>query len=265
MAIQPSQFDGPAGLQANDMSVHPVLAVIPARGGSRGLPGKNIATLAGLPLIAHSIRLSNLCSEIVRCLVSTDSDEIAAVARDYGGEVPFLRPAELARDDTPMWPVIRHALTEMEARDRVRYGSVLLLAPTSPGRLPEDVSNAIRLLEEDSSAVGVVAASKPSFNPRWVCIDVAGDGYMRQSFPDGNNYVRRQDVPAVYRINGALYLWRRDHIATSEAPCYFTASHRILEIPESRAIDIDSLHDLRLADLILREGLVRFPWLGTSA
>src|SRR5580704_14416569 len=128
------------------MSVHPVLAVIPARGGSRGLPNKNIATLAGLPLIAHSIRLSQLCAEITSCIVSTDSNEIAAVARDYGAEIPFLRPAELAQDDTPMWPVIRHALVEMEKRERLQYGSVLLLSPTSPGRLPEDVSSAIHLL-----------------------------------------------------------------------------------------------------------------------
>ena len=243
------------------MSVYPVLAVIPARGGSRGLPNKNIAILAGLPLIAHSIRLSKLCTEITSCIVSTDSNEIAAVARDYGAEVPFLRPAVLAQDDTPMWPVIRHALVEMEKRERLQYGSVLLLAPTSPGRLPEDVSRAIHLLEEDTSAVGVVAASRPSFNPRWVCIDLAADGYMRQSFPDGNDYVRRQDVPTVYRINGALYLWRRDHVAASETPCYFTAPHRMLEIPESRAVDIDSQQDLKLGEFMLRDGMIHFPWL----
>lgn len=243
------------------MSVRPVLAVIPARGGSRGLPGKNILPLAGLPLIAHSIRLSKLCGEIAKCIVSTDSEEIAAVARDHGAEVPFLRPAALARDDTPMWPVLQHALGEMEARDGVRYGSVLLLSPASPGRLPEDVSDAIRMLDDDASAVGVVAASKPPFNPRWVCVDIAADGYMRQSFPDGSNYIRRQDVPEVYRINGALYLWRRDHVASCERPQYFEVPHRMLEIPESRAIDIDSEADMRLAELMLREGLVRLPWL----
>jgi CMP-N,N'-diacetyllegionaminic acid synthase len=247
------------------VSIYPVLAVVPARGGSRGLPHKNIAVLAGLPLIAHSIRLSKLCAEIAKCVISTDSHRIAAVARDCSGDVPFLRPAALARDDTPMWPVLRHALAEMEIRDGVRYGSVLLLSPTSPGRLPEDVTNAVRMLNDDSQAVGVVAASKPPFNPRWVCIDMAADGYMRQSFPDGHNYIRRQDVPPVYRINGALYLWRRDHLASSETPQYFDAPHRMLEIPESRAIDIDSLNDLRLAELMLREGLVRFPWLERGA
>jgi CMP-N,N'-diacetyllegionaminic acid synthase len=238
-----------------------MLAIIPCRGGSKSFPGKNIAPLAGLPLIAHSIRLSELCGEIARCIVSTDNEEIAAVARDCGAEVPFLRPAALAADDAPMWPVLRHALAEMESRDHCRFGSVLLLSPTSPARLPEDISNATRLLDEDGDAVGVVAASKPSFNPRWTCIDVAADGYMRQSFPDGQSYVRRQDVPSVYRINGCLYLWRRSHVADSETPRYFDLPHRMLEIPEIRAIDIDSQQDLKLAELMLRAGMIHFPWL----
>jgi CMP-N,N'-diacetyllegionaminic acid synthase len=243
------------------MSIQPVLAVIPCRGGSKGLPGKNTRPLAGLPLLAHSIRLSKLCPEIAKCVVSTDSEEIASIAREHEGEVPFLRPASIAADDTPMWPVLQHALAEMDFRDHRRYESVLLLSPTSPGRLPEDVSNAMQLLEEDRHAVGVVAASKPSFNPRWVCIDIAADGYMRHSFPDGKTYIRRQDVPDVYRINGCLYVWRRDHVATSEGPRYFDRPHRMLEIPEIRAIDIDNLQDLRLAELMLHEGLIRFPWL----
>lgn len=109
--------------------------------------------------------------------------------------------------------------------------------------------------------MGIMAASRPSFNPRWLCIDIAADGYMHQSFSDGNTYVRRQDVPVVYRINGTLYLWRRDHVAHAKAPGYFDKPHRMLEVPESRAIDIDSPHDLLMAEIFLREGLVRLPWL----
>lgn len=243
------------------MSTRPVLAVIPARGGSKGLPGKNILPLAGLPLIAHSILFSKICAEIADYVVSTDSEEIVAVARQYGAEVPFLRPPELATDNTPLWPVLQHALAKMESRKHRRYESVLLFSPTNPARLPEDVSNAIELLDKDKHAVGVITASQPSFNPRWVCVDIAADGYMRQSFPDGSVYIRRQDVPAVYRINGALYLWRRDHVAASEAPRYFDMPHRMLEIPEVRAVDIDGLNDFRLAELMLRDGMIRFPWL----
>jgi CMP-N,N'-diacetyllegionaminic acid synthase len=160
-----------------------------------------------------------------------------------------------------MWPVLQHALTAMESQDRYRYGSVLLLFPTSPARLPEDVSMAMQLLEQDSHEVGVVAACKPP-STRDGPASTLRRSYMRQSFPDGNVYTKRQDVPAaVYHINGALYLWRRDHVADSEAPLYFDMPHRMLEIPEGRAIDIDSPRDFRLAELMLRDGMVRFPWL----
>ena len=243
------------------MSIGPMLAVIPARGGSKGLPKKNLQLLAGLPLIAHAIRFAALCGEIARCVVSTDSAEIASVAREHGASAPFIRPSALAADDTPMWPVLQHALEQVELLDQCRYGSVLLLSPASPARLPEDISKATELLESDARAVGVISVSRPPFNPRWVCVDIASYGYMRQSFPDGMSYVRRQDVPAIYRINGSVYLWRRDHVATAKEPGYFDVPHRVLEVPEARSIDIDTIHDLRLADLMLRERLIEFPWL----
>src|SRR5262249_10695504 len=134
------------------------LAVIPARGGSKGVPGKNIRTLSSLPLIAHSLRLAALCPEIDRTVVSTDSDAIAEVARAEGGDVPFLRPAALARDETPMLPVLRHALDALDPHSEI-YTRLLLLDPTSPGRLPEDVARAHVLLAAESDADGVVAVS----------------------------------------------------------------------------------------------------------
>src|SRR4051812_27480707 len=103
-----------------------VLAVIPARGGSSGLPGKNIRSFAGLPLIAHSIRCAAMCPRITRTIVSTDSEEIAAVARAHGGDAPFLRPAELAGGDTPMWPVLKHALEQVELDERQPYDFLAL-------------------------------------------------------------------------------------------------------------------------------------------
>ena len=121
-----------------------VLAVIPARGGSKGLPGKNIRSFAGLPLIAHSILFAKMCPEIDRCIVSTDSSEIAEVARRYDADVPFLRPSDLAQDDTPMWPVIHHALDYVEESGGVKYELVILLDPTSPGREPADVAETVR-------------------------------------------------------------------------------------------------------------------------
>ena len=238
-----------------------MLAVIPCRGGSKGLPDKNSRSLAGLPLLAHSIMFANLCPEIAQCIVSTDSEGIAAVARAHGGVVPFLRPSELARDDTPMWPVLQHALKEMERQNACTYGSLLLLDPTSPGRLPDDLQKAIQILEENSTCVGVITASEPHFNPRWVCVELQPNGHIRQSFSNAETYTRRQDVPVVYRINGSLYIWRRDHVANSDAPNLYTQPHRMVNIPEDRAIHIDQIQDFNLAELLIREGLVRLPWL----
>lgn len=240
--------------------VLPILAIIPARGGSKGLPGKNIRPLGGLPLIAHSIRLAKMCPEISRTIVTTDSEEIAAVAREYGADVPFLRPAELAQDETPMWPVLRHALSAVEAAEGRRYGGVLLLDPTSPGRVPADVAQAVAALQADANAMGVIAVSEPHFNPRWVCVETATDGYMRQSFPDTKVYTRRQDVPPTYRINGCLYLWRRNHLADSAEMRLYELPHRMVVIPEERAVHIDELHDFRIAEILVREKLIRFPW-----
>jgi N-acylneuraminate cytidylyltransferase len=245
------------------LSLRPLLAVIPARGGSKGLPGKNIRPLAGLPLIAHSIRLAERCPEIDQCIISTDSEEIAAVARADGGKVPFLRPATLAQDDTPMWTVLQHALREMERRDNRRFESLLLLQPTAPCRLPEDVSRAMEMLDADSAAAGVVAVSEPTFNPRWVCVEESG-GHMKRLVPESANYTRRQDVPPVYRINGLLYLWRRDQVVHSLAPRYFEEPYRMLVVPEIRAGDIDTAQDLAMMELLLREGLIQLPWLEPS-
>ena len=243
------------------MTLRPLLAVIPARSGSKGFPGKNICLLAGLPLIAHSIRLSGLCPEIDQCIVSTDSEEIALVSRMHGAEVPFLRPTNLAMDNTPMWVVLQHALRQSECFFNKRFESVLLLQPTAPCRIPEDVARAVEILDSDPGAVGVVAVSEPSFNPRWVCVEDSGGGYLQQLIPATSSFVRRQDVPVTYRINGLLYLWRRDHLLQSSAPKYYEMPHRMLIVPEIRSADVDVAQDLAVIELLLREGLVSLPWL----
>jgi CMP-N,N'-diacetyllegionaminic acid synthase len=244
------------------MTPHPLLAIIPARGGSKGLPGKNIRQLAGLPLIAHSILFSKLCPAIDRCVVSTDSEEIAEVARAHGGEVSFMRPAELARDETPSLFAMQHAVGEMETREERRFESVLLLQPTSPARQPEDLSRAISMLEQDSRSVGVVAVSVPGFNPRYVCLEEK-DGYAVRAFPQDKTYSRRQEVPLVYRINGLLYLWRRDYLMQASKENLFAGPHRMLIIPRERAVDIDDLYDFQVAEFLVREGIVNLLWLNS--
>jgi CMP-N,N'-diacetyllegionaminic acid synthase len=240
------------------MSSHSTIAIIPARGGSKGLPGKNVRLLGGLPLIAHSIRFAHLCAGIERCIISTDSEEIAKIARDASGEVPFLRPPELAEDSTPMLPVLQHAVREMELLEGKRFELVILLQPTSPFRLREDVSRALQLIDQDREAAGVVAVSTPAFNPRVVCVEQK-DGYLQWAF-DRKMYTRRQEAEPVYRINGMLYVWRRDHLMRCSADQLYSAPHRILVVPEERALDIDTLHDFQVGEALLQAGMLQLPW-----
>jgi N-acylneuraminate cytidylyltransferase len=197
----------------------PCLAVIPARGGSKGLPGKNVRPLAGLPLLAHSVRCAERVARVRRTIVSTDSEEIAEVARRAGAEVPFLRPAELA---------------------------------------PEDVERAFAMLDGDAGADGVVACSRPHFNPLYVGVVEKG-GYVAPAF-EGAVHLRRQDAPQFFRINGALYLWRRAFVVRT-GPAWIQGRHRLLEIPELRAFSIDDAQDMAMAELAVGSGMVRLPWL----
>lgn len=236
-----------------------ILAVIPARGGSKGLPGKNIRPLRGVPLIGHSILLAQRCPEIDRVVVTTDAESIASVARGFGAEV-IDRPASLARDDSPMWPVIRHALETVEAAGGGPFDVVLLLDPTSPGRLPEDVTAALEALEATPDADGVIGVSQPPFNPIWHCV-VRRDGWMENLIDAGATYSRRQDVPPVYRINASLYLWRAAFVRREVTDWRTAGRYLMHEIPEVRAIHIDEPEDFAHADLLIREGLVTLPWL----
>jgi N-acylneuraminate cytidylyltransferase len=233
-----------------------VLAVIPARGGSKGLPGKNIRSFAGRPLIAHSIALAARSPEITRCVVSTDSDEIAMVAKAHSGDVPFMRPAELATDDAPMMPVLRHALGAVEASEDAEYDYVILLDPTSPFRTCADVRQALELLASRDDLDGVVACSKPTFNPFWVGVVEGDRGLLRPAFDTTAKYVRRQDVPRFLRVNGALYVWRRAFIR-SAPEAWMEGRHAPLVIDELRATSIDTLEEFLIAELLVTNGLVR--------
>ncbi len=237
-----------------------VLAIIPARGGSKGLPGKNIRPFLGKPLIAHSILFAKMCPEIDRLIVSTDSPEIAAVARQFGAEVPFTRPVELAKDDTPMMPVLAHALAEVELRGGVEYTFVVLLDPTSPAREPKDVRDSLQKLNDHKDADGIVSISQPDFNPVWNCV-VEREGWMEDLVSDASRFARRQDAPKVYRINGALYIWRAAFIRRNEPSWRENGRHLVCEIPESRAMSIDTLDEFRRAEVLVQAGLIQFPWM----
>jgi len=237
-----------------------LLAVIPARGGSKGLPGKNIRPFMGLPLMAHSIRFAGMCPEIDRCIVSTDSPQVAEVARRFGADVPFVRPPELAQDETPLWPVLRHALEEVERQEGQPYDALLLLDPTSPGREPSDVSGALRRLEAAPEADGIIGVSQPHFNPVWNCV-VERNGWLAELFDDGRQIARRQEAPTVFRIHGGLYIWRTRFVRTEKRSWRGTGRSLLYETPESRSMSIDTAEEFAQAECLVKGGLITFPWL----
>lgn len=226
-----------------------VVAIIPARSGSKGLPGKNLRRVGGLPLIAHAILLARSSREVERCVVSTDSEAIAEVARRYGAEVPFLRPAELAQDDTPGEEPVIHAVCWLAEHDHYCPGYVLLLQPTSPLRALEDITAAIHLARcKRADGVVSVACAKP--HPYWTKV-VADDGRVKSFLhANGAGLTRRQALPPVYAVNGAIYLAKRQVLL--ERRTWYTDKTYAYVMPPERSLDIDSAWDLHLADLVLR-------------
>jgi CMP-N,N'-diacetyllegionaminic acid synthase len=219
-----------------------VLALIPARGGSKGIYRKNIKLLGGRPLIDWSIRAAKESSCIDRLIVSTDDLEIAEVAEKCGAEVPFLRPAELATDETPGIAPVLHALQYFPD-----YEWVLLLQPTSPFRKREDIDGIFRFCKERSasSAVSVCEVSKHPY----LMYKIDDSMRIHPFIPDRPDIPRRQDFPLVHAINGALYLVRtnwfllRETLVDSETLGY--------EMPTERSLDLDTLFDWKIAEGLL--------------
>jgi CMP-N,N'-diacetyllegionaminic acid synthase len=231
------------------VNVHspPILALVVARGGSRSIPRKNLVPLAGKPLIAWTIEAARQVPATSRVVVSTDDDEIAAAARTFGAETPFSRPRELALDSTPTMPVVLHALGWLEEHEGYSPERVLLLQPTSPLRAAEDIAGAIALAAE-RDADSVVSVTPATHHPH-LLRRITTEGWLEDlaAHPPVD---RRQDLDAVYALNGAIYLARREHLVRHRS-FYATRTHAFV-MPQERSIDVDTPWDLELCDLILR-------------
>lgn len=183
-----------------------VLGLIPARGGSKGIPGKNVRPLGGRPLLAWTAEAALASRRLSRVVLSTDDEEIAEAGRRCGLDVPFLRPAELARDDTPTLPVVRHALESLEDE----LDAVCLLQPTSPFRRAEDIDACIAMLEErELDAVVSVLPVPHEHNPHWVYFE-DGAGLLRLATGEEQPIPRRQELPPAFHRDGSIYVTRRD-------------------------------------------------------
>lgn len=215
-------------------------ALIPARGGSKGIPRKNIRVMGGKPLIAWTIEAAHAARGIDSVVVSTEDAEIAEVARQWGAEVPFLRPAELATDETPGIDPVLHAIGMLPQHD-----AVVLLQPTSPLRSTADIEAVLALAA--TGAPSVVSLCAPDTHPNLMySIDHAGR--LNPLLPDAPA-TRRQDLPPVYGLNGAIYFARTAWVATRRT--FIGAETLGYVMPGERSIDIDGPLDWKLAEILL--------------
>jgi len=223
-----------------------VFGVIPARGGSKGLPGKNLKPLGGVPLIGWSIRAARECRSLDRVVVSTEDQAIASAAAALGAEVPFARPAELARDESPIVDVLRHAVLWLEKERGSRPDVVVLLQPTSPLREPRDIDETVRLVVEGGadSAQTVTEDRRHPFH-RYLL----ENGKMVPLLKESERLSRRQDAPPVYLPTGSVYAVRGEVLMRDGA--LKGADHRALVRDFRVSVDVDDEFDLRLAAWLL--------------
>jgi N,N'-diacetyl-8-epilegionaminate cytidylyltransferase len=225
-------------------------AFIFARGGSKGVPGKNIKLLAGKPLIAYAIETALATERFESVIVSTDSEEIAAISRKFGAATPFLRPGELASDTAPEWSAWRHAIQFVQDN----YGAFdifVSLPTTSPFRNVSDVRNCMSLLEENSETDIVLTGRRAERSPYFNMVRLDEKSFARLVIEPENNLVRRQDAPRVFDLTTVAYASRPYFIL--HADNVWAGKVRMAVIPEERAMDIDTNHDFFLAECIARE------------
>jgi CMP-N,N'-diacetyllegionaminic acid synthase len=232
-----------------------VLGVVTARGGSKGIPGKNLKLLHGKPLIAYTIDAARQSGVFDRLILSTDDAAIADAARALGCDVPFMRPADLARDETPHLPVLQHAVAWLEEHEAYRSDLVMILQPTSPIRQPHHIREAVHLIEDAGadSVVSVTAVSAHNHPMRM--LRVAADGAATlfvTGEPVRRRINRRQDLPEAWTMNGAIYLFRRSVLFDAE-PSLYGARTAAYVMPPVDSISIDDPDDWAEAERTLAQ------------
>ena len=221
-----------------------ILAIIPARGGSKGVSRKNIRNVAGKPLLAWTIVEATKSKYIDRVILSSEDSEIIRVAEEWGCEVPFVRPIELAQDDTPGIEPVIHAIQSLQD-----YDYVVLLQPTSPLRTYTDIDACLELCIKSQSS-SCVSVTEPDKSPYWM-FKLTSDKKLRPLIESGELACRRQDLQKVYAVNGAVYV----------SDCTYLLKEKSLigndtiayEMPRERSLDIDTEFDLKICEIIMRE------------
>jgi CMP-N,N'-diacetyllegionaminic acid synthase len=226
-----------------------ILGVIPARGGSKGVPQKNIRPVLGKPLVAYAIECGLKCPSIDHLIVSTDSDEIANIGRRFGADVPFMRPVELAEDTVPMLPVLQHAVQAAESYYGRMVRALVLLDPTGPLRTMDDIEGSLKILMDsacDAVISGNIAHRSPYFN-----MVTEQEGYIRLVIPNPEPIGRRQDSPPVYDLNTVVWVYSRR--ALMEEKSRVPRRSLLYLVPSERAIDIDTELDFKILEFLMSQ------------
>lgn len=220
-----------------------ILAIIPARGGSKGVPRKNIRVVAGKPLMAWTIEEALKSKYIDRIIVSTDDDEIAATAKEWGAEVPFMRPAALSTDNAPGIEPVIHAINMLP-----QYEYVIVLQPTSPLRTVDDIDGSIELCFA-KRAKCCVSVVEPDKSPYWM-LTLGKNGKVLPLFPNQTFVSRRQDLPAVYALNGAIYIAKSEYILRSKT--FIDVDMALYIMTKDVSVDIDTEYDLLTVEHLMK-------------
>lgn len=225
------------------------VALICARGGSKGLPGKNIKLLGGIPLISWSIRMAKNVKQISKVIVSTDSSEIAKIALNEGADVPFIRPKELSQDNSPEWLVWRHTLDYLK---KIEYdlSGLIVLPPTSPLRNIKDIVKCTSTFEEGNCDL-VITTTDSHRSPYFNMVTIDDENYSSLVIPPKKAIFRRQDSPVVFDITTVAYVVKPEFVYKSNI--MWNGKVRSVHIPPERAVDIDTNLDFKFAEYLIAE------------
>lgn len=226
------------------------LCSICARGGSKGVPGKNLRILLGKPLIAHSIEQALESGLFAAVAVSSDSDEILETARQFGAHVLVKRPDFLATDTSAKIPVIKHCVAETERIFRTTFEILVDLDATSPLRLKNDIAGVVELLERNNVS-NVITGARARRSPYFNLVELDENGFIRLCKPPIVPVERRQDSPRCFDMNASIYAWQRT--VFMENPSVFYSDTLLLEMPEERSIDIDTELDFEIVHLLMQK------------
>lgn len=229
------------------------ICTICARGGSKGVPNKNIRLLFGKPLLAYTIEQAKKSRMFDYIAVSSDSNEILDNAKLFGADFLIQRPDELATDTSAKLPAIRHCVETVEKQVGYKFAEVVDLDATSPLRLPTDIIEVLNLLNKETSNVITAMSSRRS--PYFNLVELNQDGYATLSKPLPNSVYRRQDAPKCFDMNASIYAWHRDILMNEQMNSVFHPTTLLYEMPEERSIDIDSELDWKIVELIMKNRL----------